>query len=189
MIAFRITTIIAATVLLIGCAAQRATVFVHPEYDFGMVERVAVVNFENLSTEQGVAGYATRLFITELLAAQAFDVVEPGETARILRDLGQAKSGELDLKGLKRMSDSLGVQAVIFGSVGEATQMTGRSNSTHVVSIDARMVDCETGNTVWSSAVSLGGPGSFSRMMGVGESSRGDATLRAIRKLVKSLVS
>lgn len=189
MTAFRFMLLTAMAAFVFGCTAKRVTVFLHPEYDFSMVERVAVVNFENLSTEQGVAGYATRLFITELLAAQAFDVVEPGETARVLKDINQQKSGELDLKSLKRMSDSLGVQAVIFGSVGEAAQMTGRSSSSHVVSIDARMVDCETGNTVWSSAVSLGGPGSLSRMMGVGESSRGDATLRAIRKLVKSLVS
>lgn len=188
MIVIRNIILLAAIALLSGCAAQRATVFIHPEYDFSMVERVAVANFENLSTEQGVAGYATRLFITELLAAQAFDVVEPGETARVIRDIGQSKAGELDLKGLKTMSDSLGVQAVIFGSVGEAAQLAGRSNSSNVVSINARMVDCETGNTVWSAAVSLGGPGSFSRMMGVGESSRGDAVLRAVRKLVKSLL-
>ncbi len=188
MIVIRNIILLAAIALLSGCAAQRATVFIHPEYDFSMVERVAVANFENLSTEQGVAGYATRLFITELLAAQAFDVVEPGETARVIRDIGQSKAGELDLKGLKTMSDSLGVQAVIFGSVGEAAQLAGRSNSSNVVSINARMVDCQTGNTVWSAAVSLGGPGSFSRMMGVGESSRGDAVLRAVRKLVKSLL-
>lgn len=174
--------------LLSGCAAQRATVFLHPEYDFGMVERVAVVNFENFSSEQGVAGYATRLFITELLAANAFDVVEPGETARVLKDIGQSKSGELDLAGLRHLADSLGVQAVLFGSVGEAAQLAGRANATNVVSLNARMVDCETGNTVWSAAVSVGGPGTLSRMIGVGESSKGDAVLRGIRKLVRSLL-
>ena len=175
--------------LTLGCAARRSTVFLHPDYDFGLVERVAVVNFENLSTEQGVASYATRLFITELLAAQAFDIVEPGETARILKEVGQSKAGELDLVGLKRMADSLGVQAVIFGSVGEASQLSGRASTSHVVSLDARMVDCATGTTVWSAAVSIGGPGTVARTLGVGENSRGDAVHKAVRKLVRLLLS
>jgi TolB-like protein len=147
--------------LAAGCAGRRSTVFIHPEYDFAAVERVAVVSFENLSADQGVAGYSTRLFLTELLAAQVFDVVEPGETARIIRNIGQVR-GEMDLAGLKMMSDSLGVQAVIFGSVGEAGQSSGRGIQSSVVSLNARMVDCETGNTVWSSVVSIGGPGTFS---------------------------
>jgi hypothetical protein len=50
------------------------------------------------------------------------------------------------------------------------------------------MVDCETGNTVWSSVVSIGGPGTFSRMMGVGEVTRSEAVQRAVRKLIKSLI-
>ncbi len=187
-IRLQIAIIILSTVLS-GCAAKRATVFLHPEYDFSFVERIAVANFENLSTEQGVSAYATRLFITEVLAAQAFDVVEPGETARVLRDIGQTRAGELDLIGLRRVADSLGVQAIVFGSVGEATQMPGRSTSSHVVSIDARMVDCQTGTTVWSAAVSVGGPGPVARTFGAGDNSRGDAVHKAVRKLVKLLLS
>jgi len=177
-----------AAATLTGCAARRVTTFVHPEYDFGLVERIAVVNFENLSTEQGVAGYATRLFITELLAAQAFDVVEPGETARIVRDLNPSRGGELDLQGLKQMGDSLGVQAVIFGSVGEAAALQGRGTAGHTVSIDARMVDCKTGSTVWSAAVSLGQQSTLARALGTGETTRSDVVTKAVRKLVRSLL-
>ncbi len=189
MSTFNYIILLLSSALLIGCTANRKTVFLHPEYDFGAIERIAVVNFENLSSEQGVAGYVTRLFITELFAAQAFDVVEPGEVAKVLRDIGQARGGELDLAGMKRMSDSLGIQAVIFGSVGEAGQSAGRTSAFNVVSLNARMVDCVTGNTVWSAAVSLGGPGSFSRMLGVGESSRSDTVLRAVRRLTRTLLN
>lgn len=187
----KIFTILLLAVLLMfvsGCAARRVTTFIHPEYDFSLIERIAVVQFENLSSEQNAAGFATRLFITELLAANAFDIVEPGETARILSNIGQSKAAELDLNGLRKMADSLHIQAVIFGTVGESAQLAGRASASHVVSLDARMVDCETGNTVWSAAVSTGGPGSFSRMLGVGESTRGDAVHKAVRKLVHSLL-
>ncbi|MCB9365578.1 MAG: hypothetical protein H6508_00125 [Calditrichaeota bacterium] len=181
-------TLALALFLLGGCAARRTTVFLHPEYDFALVERVAVASFENLSREQGVSAYATRLFITELLSAQAFDVVEPGETARILARVGQERAGELDLAGLRKVQDSLGVQAVIFGSVGEAAALGGRSGTSHVVSIDARMVDCQTGTTVWSASVSIGGPSALARTFGAGENTRSDAVHKAVRKLVKLLL-
>jgi len=184
----RILLAFAAIAFAFGCAAKRVTTFIHPEFDFGLVERVAVVQFENLSSEQNASGYATRLFVTELLAANAFDIVEPGETSRVLGNIGQGKAAELDLSGLRKMADSLDIQAVIFGSVGESAQLAGRATSSHVVSLNARMVDCESGNTVWSAAVSTGGPGSFARLMGVGESTRGDAVRKAVRQLVKSLL-
>ncbi|MBK6765645.1 MAG: hypothetical protein IPG71_04725 [bacterium] len=184
----RILLTLIGITLAIGCAARHVTTFIHPEYDFGLIERVAVVQFENLSTEQTASGYATRLFVTELLAANAFDIVEPGETSRVLANVGQGKAAELDLVGLQKMADSLGIQAVIFGSVGESAQLSGRTSSSHVISLNARMVDCASGNTVWSASVSTGGPGSFARLLGVGESTRGDAVRKAVRQLVKSLL-
>lgn len=185
---WRIGLVVLATALSLGCASHRPTTFLHPEYDFSQLERIAVVPFENLSTEQGASAYMTRVFLTELLATGAFDVVEPGEVSRVLLTLGQTKVGELDLNGLKKMGSELKVQAVIFGSVGESTQFRSGTTATHVVSLDARMVDCEAGTTVWTANVTSGGPGPLSRLMGVGEDTRGDAVRKTIRKAVKSLV-
>ncbi len=175
-------------VLLSGCASNRPTVFLHPEYDFSGVERIAVVPFENLSSEQGAGGYITRVFISELLASGAFDIVESGEVARVLATLGQVRTAELDLMGMKKMGEELKVQSVIFGSIGESGQSRGTSGSSHTVSLTARMVDCETGTTVWNSSLTTGGPGALSRMMGIGEVSRGEAVRTAVKRLVKSLV-
>ncbi len=174
--------------LIAGCAANRPTTFVHPEYDFSTVERIAIIPFENLSTEQGTGGYMTRVFMTELLATGAFDIVEPGEVARVLSTIGQIRTAELDLSQLKKLGDELKVHAVIFGSVGESSQYRGGSGSSHLISVDARMVDCQSGTTVWTSSVSTGTPGALAKLSGTGDYTRGEAIRKAVKKLVHSLV-
>ena len=68
-----------SAVLLSGCGGTGSTKFLHPEFDFGYVERVAVIPFDNLSNDQGAGARATRYFLSELLATEAFEVVDgPG---------------------------------------------------------------------------------------------------------------
>lgn len=179
-----------AALLLSGCAAARHTTYIDPQFDFGSIERVAVIPFENLSSDQGSGKYVTRLFFTELLAQKVFDLVEPGEvSAYIASHQGMSdKTAELSIEQIKDMAKSLNVQGIIFGSVGESSELRSGNMSTHVVSIDARMVNTETGSTVWSSSVNTSGPGVFARLMGIGEKTRGNASRGAVQKLIGSLV-
>lgn len=183
-----IYTLIIFAMLAGGCAASRTSKFVHPEFDFSQVERVAVVPFENLSTEQGTANYVTRVVMTELLATGAFDIVEPGEVNRVLESIGQSRPAELSLDKLKALGEQLSVQCVIFGSVGESSTLRSSSISTHVISLDMRMTECATGTTVWSANTNTVGPGAIARLFGAGETTRGEAIHNAARRAVKALV-
>jgi TolB-like protein len=178
------------TISLLGCAAARHTTYLDPQFDFGSVERVAVVPFENLTSDQGSGRYITRLFFTELLAQKVFDVVEPGEVSAYLAShQGLAdKSAELSIEQIKDMAKALNIQAIIFGSVGESSELRNGNTSSHVVSISARMVNTETGSTVWSSSVNTSGPGAVARLFGVGETTRGNASRDAVQKLISTLV-
>jgi TolB-like protein len=174
--------------LLLSCASVRSVVFLHPEFDFSGIERVAVIPFENLSNDQGMGEYATRIFITELLATEVFDIVEPGEVAGFLASHGQTRVAELSLEQIKQMGNLLKVQGVIFGTIGESTQFRSGNLTSHVISLDVRMVSVETGSTVWSSTVNTSGPGFFARLFGFGEQTRGDAIQKATRKLIRTLI-
>jgi polysaccharide biosynthesis protein PelC len=174
--------------LTAGCASTISTVFVNPEFGFGGVERVAVVPFENLSSDQGIGDYVTRVFLTELLAAKAFDIIEPGEVTHYLAAKGIAKSNEETIDQIKEMGKTLNVQAVIFGSIGESTPYRSGTQASHILSLNVRMVGVETGSTVWSAVVNTKGPGFFARMFGVGERTRSDAVRLAVEKAIKSLV-
>ena len=178
-----------AGLTLLSCAATHLTSFVHPEYNFGQVERVAVVPFENLTTDQGTGSYVTRVFLTELLATGAFDIVEPGEVTKTVGMLSAGRGAEMSMDQLKKAGKDLGVQAIIFGTVGESADLRSSSGvNSHVVSVDLRMVDTETGTTIWSAVVNTGGPGFFTRFLGAGEQSRSAAVEKAVHKAVHSLV-
>ena len=124
---------------LSGCGAG-SSVFVHPDYNFSYLERVAVVPFENLSSDQGAAARATRLFISDLLAAKAFDVVEPGEVSQALMKYGTIRTAELTEDQIREVGKTLSVQALVFGSLGESAGSRGGSSGTDKPSPSATRV-------------------------------------------------
>jgi hypothetical protein len=68
-----------------GCAGKiNTTKFTNPQFDFGFVDKIAVLPLENLSSDNQAGERATRILITELLASGAVDVVEPGEVRAAL---------------------------------------------------------------------------------------------------------
>jgi hypothetical protein len=58
----------------------------------------------------------------------------------------------------------------------------------HVISLDVRMVEVESGATIWSAVVNTGGPGFFAKFLGTGEQTRGSAVRKAVRKSISTLV-
>ena len=184
----RFLTLVVLSFGLTSCAVTRSTSFLHPEYDFTQVERVAVVPFEDLSREPGTGSFVTRVFLTELLATGAFDIVEPGEVTRITGTPSQRGTAELSFDKIKKLGDELSVQAVVFGTVGESAELRSSGVGGHVISLNVRMVDVVTGATIWSSAVNTGGPGLFARLLGSGDQSRGTVVRKAVRKSIATLV-
>lgn len=173
---------------LAGCAGSRPTIYIDPHYNFGGVERVAVLPFENLSTDQGVGKYLTRVFIAELLAQQVFEIVEPGEVTALLSKKGVRATDELSHALIAELGQQLNVQAFIFGTVGESQQFRTGNLNTNVISINLRMVSVETNTAVWSSVVNTGGPGFFSRLFGLGEQPRSSVVRKAVRKAIRTLI-
>ncbi|MBD3161134.1 MAG: hypothetical protein GF328_03440 [Candidatus Latescibacteria bacterium] len=174
--------------ILSGCAGNGATRFVHPEYNFGFVEKVAVVPLENLSQDQGAGARATRILVNELLAVRAFAVTEPGEVSQQLGRLGTLRAGELPKEQIGALGEALGVQALILGSVGESGTSRTAGRATNTVTLVLRMVDIETGTTVWSATVTEDGRGFWSRVLGTGEASLSEVTRDAIRKAIGTLI-
>jgi TolB-like protein len=183
-----LTSLALTVILFTGCAGARRTVYVDPQFDFGGVTRVAIVPFENLTNDQGASRFVTRLFFTELLAQNVFDVVEPGEVSAFLAAKPAEKGAEMNLDLMKAMAAKLGVQGIILGTVGESTEFRSGNLNTNVISINVRMVSPETGGTIWSSSVNTEGPGFFARLFGLGEKTRGNVTRNAVRKAIHSLV-
>jgi TolB-like protein len=180
----------AAALLLVagGCSATMGpTRFVNPKFDFGFVEKLAVLPLDNLSDDPQAGERATRILVTELLATGAVDVVEPGELRAAL-DATRSNRTTPTADDIRALGQQLGVQALIVGSVAQSENLRQSTVTVPVVTIDLHMVEVETGATVWASTHTEKGAGVGAKLLGVGAEPISETTRRTVRVLVHNLV-
>jgi len=171
-----------------GCGGMRTTVFLHDAYNFQYVERLAVIPFDNVSETRGAGIRAGRLFTSELLAAEAFDVVEPGEVSRVLEKYSLVRTDQLTNEQIIGIGKELKVQGLILGSVTETSTQRSGGSTTHKVTLVVRMVDTEVGTTVWSATATAGGRGFWGSIFGSSGKSESEATRECVRKVLHTLI-
>jgi len=180
-----IVPLLLALMLTWGCSGP--SVFLDRTYDFGYIEKVAVIPLENLSPSQTAGRQATLLLNTELLASETFSLVEPGETAKVLGELA-ARSAQYDLEQVKEIGKRLGAQALIFGTVSEISSARGGNASVPTVTMDLRMVETETGVTVWAASATKGRLGLWATLFGFAGKSNSETMRECIRDLLRTLI-
>lgn len=173
--------------IVTGCAGMGSTVFIHRDYNFTFVEKVAVVPFENLSNDQSAGSRVTLLFVTELLSTDAFDVVEQGEVLSAVSKISMTRSDMLTEEQTRKLGETLGVQAVILGTVNESTGNQAGANGS-IMTLDVRMVETESAQTVWSATHTEGGRGFLASLFGTGAKSQSEVARQCVHKIVKTLV-
>jgi TolB-like protein len=180
--------LVACLVAACGCGTMGATRFTNPKIDFSFVERVAVLPFENFSTDASAGPRVTRLLVTELLATGAVDVVEPGEVhAAMLRFAGggaQRPSTEQILE----LGKTLGVQAVIAGAVSQSEVLRSGSAGIPTVTVDAQMIEAESGGIIWAATHTEKGSVVSARFLGNEGEPISVTTRRCVRRLVATLL-
>jgi len=190
MLIRRMISIVAVAAMaggLAGCGAG-TTVFLHDEYNFQFVERVAVIPFDNLASEPGAGARATSIFISELLAAKAFDVVEPGEVTKAMVKFASLKTSELTTEQIMELGKQLKAQGVFFGTVTESAGTRSGSTTINTVSMVVRLVETETGQTIWSATGGAGGRGFWGSLFGTSGKSASEVTRDCVRKLLGTLI-
>jgi len=185
----RILPALAALALSLGACASslEPTRFVHPDFDFAYVKRVAVLPLENLTSDQQSGLRATRLLITELLASGAVDVVEPGEVRAVLERI-TARERTPTTEQVIELGRALSVQAVMFGSVTQSESVRSGTVSIPVVTLDVHLVETETGSAVWAATHTEKGAGLGAKLLGVGTEPISETTRRCVREIVRTLV-
>ena len=174
---------------LCSCGGGNSTVFVHQEYNFAFIERVAIVPFENLSGDQGAGNRVTRLFLNDLLSRDAFDVVEPGEVTKVLQKYTITRAGDLPTDQIISIGRELGVQAIFLGSVNESSDMRSGNSNISIITIITRLVETEKGTTVWSAANTTGGKSTLGSIFGTSDKNKSAETRKCIKNLLDNLIN
>lgn len=155
--------------VLTGCGAPRASI--RRDYDFNQIKRIGVLKFD--SSQIGyLSSYDPGNAVADEFVLQLLDrgimVVERSYLENIMKEQDLGTSGRLDTTTIKKIGKLLGVDALIIGTVIKGVQ--DRKERFYLkdeqqdrmreeifvvnaeVSINARMVDVETGVVIWASS-------------------------------------
>ncbi len=163
------------------------TEFTNTNFDFGFVERVAVLPLESFAQDTAAGDRTTRMLITELLASGAVDVVEPGE---VQAALDRIRGGGIPPTGeeVQSLGQTLQVQAVITGSVTQSEVLRSGIVSYPVVTLDLHMLETETGAAVWAATHTEKASGLSTKILGTGAEPLSATTRKCVRQILQSLL-
>ncbi len=180
-------SLLLAGLALAGCSGNLPTTqFTNPRFDFGFVERVAVLPLEDLAGDRQAGVRATRILITEILAAGAVDVVEPGEVQAVVDRVVRGRSAPSQQEVVE-LGKALGVQAVMTGSVTQSEVLRSGSVSVPVVTLDLHLLETETGAAVWAATHTERGSGAAAKWLGTGAEPISATTRKCVQAALRSL--
>lgn len=112
-------------------------------------------------------------------------MVEPGQVTKSLRELQVKSLGSIKVTDIQSIGKTLGVDAVMSGSVGALGTGRGVSVSYPEVSLQLMLLDVSSGDIIWSVQHTIGGASFWTRHFG----SEGITLSEAARKAVKEAVA
>lgn len=173
---------------LTSCAPSiTASVYRDPAMDFGAIQTVAVLPFQNLSRENTAADRVRDVFINGLLSTGAVYVVPVGEVARGVARVEIQSPATPSPEEVVKLGSNIKVQAVIAGVVREYGEVRSGTSASGVVSISVQMLEAQTGKTVWTASSTKGGIDVWDRLFGGGGRPMNDFTRSAVDDVIQKL--
>jgi hypothetical protein len=179
---------ILALAVLTSCGpVPTRPVYRDPSMDFGAIQTVGVLPFQNLSRDNLAAERVRDVFINGLLSTGAVYVVPVGEVARgVARAEIQSPTAPSPEEVIK-LSGILKAQAIITGAVREYGEVRSGPTSANMISVSAQMLEAQTGKVVWTASSTRGGIDVWDRLLGGGGRPMNDVTRDAVNELIVRL--
>ena len=174
-----------ASLLLAGCAVKQN--FTSEQMDFSAVRTVAVLPFQNLTSDDQASERVRDAFMVVLLATEAIYVLPPGEVARGVNRVGIRNPATPTIEEITKLQGVIGVDAVITGVLREYGAVRSGSAEANLVSLSLQMIETQTGTIVWSGASTRGGISMTDRLLGSGGQPMNDVTIQVINDLLNQL--
>jgi len=183
---FRFVAVLMAIAASVSCAGM-GNVYVDSNMDFGALQKVVVMPFQNLTQEEDAAARVRDAFMGMLLATEAVYVLPAGEVSRGIARVGIRVPSTPTSEEIKRISGILGAEGVITGVLREYGTVRSGSATASVISLSLQLIEVETGTVVWSAASTKGGVTFVDRLLGGGGEAMNDVTVDAIDDLLDKL--
>jgi len=171
-----------------ACRTATTTQYFHPNADIAALRTVAVLPFESLAQDRTSADKVQKIFMTELLALDIFDVVEPGAVVKALREQRIEAIEALGPEDLKKLGEGLKADALFLGTVVDFADNRSGGTPAPEVTIQLRLVESLSGVTVWTASRTRSGASTTARLFGIGGGSLTEAARELIQEELKTLL-
>lgn len=111
------------------------------------ISKVAIMPFRAPTELIGTS--VSDLFVTEMLRAGRYELVERSQMAKVLSEAELAMAG-LSASKAAEVGNMLGADGVIIGTVDEYATVAVKGKTLAVVGMTARLIDCRSGKVMWS---------------------------------------
>ncbi len=185
----RTTTRLAFLAVLLGACTPSVTrsTYRDPNMDFGALQTVGVMPFQNLSRDSTAAERVRDVFINRLLSTGALYVLPVGEIARGVARVELQNPATPSPEEVVKLGALLKAQAIITGAVHEYGEVRSGTSSSNVISVSVQMIETQTGRLVWNASSTKGGITALDRMFGGGGQPMDDVTRDAVNDLISKL--
>jgi hypothetical protein len=176
-------------VWLVACSAGSniSENYHDPEMDFSLLRTVAVMPFDNLTTDRLAAARVRNTFMTSLFATGVVYVIPSGEVVRGIKRAGIENPVIPSPDEIAKLAAIIKADAVITGVVNEYGQVRSAATTANVISVSMQMIEKESRKVVWSASTTKGGISVWDRLFGGGGRPMEDVTEAAINDLIKKL--
>lgn len=175
--------------IALGCASQGGgeVTFHDPNMDFGLIQSVAVLPFENLTSAAKAEEQVRDVFMTMLQATEAFYVHPPGEVRRTVSRVQPDSHSTPTAEEAVRLATNLEADVVITGRVLEFGRVRSGTAGANVCSVSVKMLEGQTGRVIWSASATSGGIGMSERLLGGGGEPMNLVVSQAVNDLLDRL--
>jgi len=158
-----------------------------PDMDFSLLRTVAVMPFDNLTTDRLAAARVRNTFMTSLFATGVVYVIPSGEVVRGIKRAGIENPVIPSADEIAKLAAIIKADAVFTGVVNEYGQVRSAATTANVISVSMQMTEKESRKVVWSASTTKGGVSTLDRLFGGGGRPMEDVTEAAINDLIKKL--
>jgi curli biogenesis system outer membrane secretion channel CsgG len=146
----KIISLLTFLVFVAGACGPKPEVYFRREISFGPSKTIAILPFNNYSGQEDAGKQVSNMFLVEFLKKPYFNVLEPGEVDRIMREERIRSSEQIDFAAAKVFKDRLAADYILIGAVNEFGYLTRGEREVPLIGFSVRLLDTGTGQIVWA---------------------------------------
>lgn len=186
----RSVAILLLLLLISGCSGKfDSNEYLRENVDLAAITRIAVLPFQNFTSDSFVADRTRDIATTQLLASGIADVVDKGLVDSVMMEEVIDPRLPIDQVNMKRLGQRLNVQAFLLGAVDLAGEKRSGSVGYPVLGVTLRLVDSQAGLVIWQSSGRWTSETVLGRILGIKPTDDFHVSLLLLRRMLGALSS